>query len=65
LGIEIESRDAGPGIDDVEVALREGTSTIGGLGGGLSTVRQLMDELSVTSEGSGTLIHARRWNRVL
>jgi serine/threonine-protein kinase RsbT len=63
VGVEITSRDLGPGIADIELALKDGTSTIGGLGGGLSTVRSFADEFSIASEPSGTVIVARRWVR--
>jgi serine/threonine-protein kinase RsbT len=60
-GIEIESRDDGPGIVDVEEAMQDGFSTGGGLGGGLASVRRLMDEFVLTSAPTGTRIVARKW----
>jgi serine/threonine-protein kinase RsbT len=60
-GIEIESRDLGPGIPDVEQALVEGFSTDGGLGGGLAGVGRLMDESAIESTPNGTRIVARKW----
>jgi serine/threonine-protein kinase RsbT len=65
FGVEITSRDNGPGITNVALALKEGTSTVGGLGGGLSTVRDYVDELLITSEPGGTTIVARRWQRAI
>jgi serine/threonine-protein kinase RsbT len=60
-GLAIRSRDDGPGIADVELALRDGYSTGGGLGSGLPAVRRLMDDVVITTSPSGTLIEARKW----
>ncbi|HET8629507.1 MAG TPA: ATP-binding protein [Thermomicrobiales bacterium] len=60
-GVEVESRDAGPGIADVAAALRDGYSTAGGLGGGLGGVRRLMDDFEVATGPAGTRIVARKW----
>lgn len=65
-GIQIESRDIGPGITDVNEALADGFSTVGGLGYGLGTVNRLMDEVDIKSKRrpqSGTHIICRRWLR--
>src|SRR5215218_7951531 len=53
-GIAICSRDGGPGIADVELALRDGFSTGGGLGSGLPAVRRLMDDFTLTTGPEGT-----------
>jgi serine/threonine-protein kinase RsbT len=60
-GIVIHSRDGGPGIADVELALRDGYSTGGGLGCGLPAVRRLMDDFTLTTSPAGTSIEARKW----
>ena len=60
-GIEIESRDAGPGIVDTALALRDGYSTGGGLGSGLPSVRRMMDDFELTTGPQGTRIVARTW----
>jgi anti-sigma regulatory factor (Ser/Thr protein kinase) len=63
-GLEIESRDIGPGIADVEQALGDRFSTAGTLGTGLGAVNRLMDELDIKSErGRGTRIVCRKWVR--
>lgn len=65
-GISIVSRDTGPGIADVEQALTDGYSTVGGLGCGLGTVNRLMDEFEIksnTGPDSGTHIVCTRWLR--
>ncbi|WP_027414844.1 anti-sigma regulatory factor [Aneurinibacillus terranovensis] len=62
VGIQIISRDNGPGIKDVMKALEDGYSTSGGLGAGLPGVKRLMDEFTIeTSEGKGTMISATKW----
>jgi RNA polymerase sigma factor (sigma-70 family) len=61
-GIRITARDSGPGIADVEQALREGYSTYQGLGLGLPGARRLMDEFAVASEpGRGTTVTMTKW----
>jgi serine/threonine-protein kinase RsbT len=61
-GIRITARDTGPGIADVEEALREGYSTYRGLGLGLPGARRLMDDFAVASEpGRGTTVTMTKW----
>src|SRR5581483_3529888 len=48
-GIEIEALDHGPGITDVDQAMTDGYSTVGGLGAGLGAVHRLTDELEIAS----------------
>ncbi len=60
-GIRIESRDRGPGIEDVDLAMRDGYSTGGGLGRGLPAARRLLDEFDITSGPDGTRIVAYTW----
>jgi len=64
VGLEIESRDRGPGIDDIEQALVDRFSTTGSRGTGLGAINRLMDELDITSSrGSGTRVLCRKWIR--
>ena len=64
IGIEVVSEDSGPGIDDLEAAMRDGFSTNGGLGAGLPGVKRLMDEFEIRSTpGKGTVVLARKWRR--
>jgi RNA polymerase sigma factor (sigma-70 family) len=64
-GIRITARDSGPGIPDVQEALREGYSTYRGLGLGLPGARRLMDEFAVASEpGRGTTVTMTKWREV-
>jgi serine/threonine-protein kinase RsbT len=61
-GIRVVARDTGPGIPDVEQALRDGYSTYDGLGLGLPGARRLMDEFAVESEaGHGTTVSMTKW----
>jgi serine/threonine-protein kinase RsbT len=61
-GIEIVARDQGPGIADIEAALRDGFTTGGGLGLGLPGARRLMDEFWVSSKlGVGTTVTMTKW----
>jgi serine/threonine-protein kinase RsbT len=63
VGIQVETSDAGPGIADVGLAMDDGYSTGGGLGGGLPAVRRLMDEIEVATGPAGTTVVARKWSR--
>ena len=45
--------DDGPGIRDVEKALRDGYASRGGLGLGLPGARRLMDEFEIASTAAG------------
>ena len=61
-GLKVVARDSGPGIPDVEQAMRDGYSTYRGLGLGLPGARRLMDEFDVTSEvGTGTTVTMIKW----
>jgi serine/threonine-protein kinase RsbT len=60
-GVQVESRDVGPGIADLDLALEDGYSTTGGLGSGLPATRRLMDEFTIASDGRGTRVVARKW----
>lgn len=64
VGIQIKSCDRGPGIADVEEAIKDGFSTATSLGYGLGTVNRLMDQFDITSQrgvGAGTTIICTRW----
>lgn len=63
-GVEIVVSDEGPGIADIEFAMREGVSSSTGLGMGLPGTRRLMDEMKIESgAGRGTVITIRKWRR--
>jgi serine/threonine-protein kinase RsbT len=61
-GLEVVAHDDGPGISDVDAALRDGYASRGGLGLGLPGARRLMDEFDVVSRlGEGTTVKMRKW----
>ncbi|HEX4856772.1 MAG TPA: anti-sigma regulatory factor [Limnobacter sp.] len=61
-GICLQTRDSGPGIADISLALKEGYSTAGGLGCGLPGVKRLMDTLQIdSSPDRPTFIRAEKW----
>lgn len=63
-GVLVVARDQGPGIPDIERAMRDGYSTGKSLGLGLPGAKRLMDEFEITSEiGKGTTITMRKWTR--
>ena len=56
--------DEGPGIENVELAMRDGYSTGKSLGLGLPGARRLMDEFAIeTAVGKGTTVRMRKWVR--
>lgn len=60
--LEIISIDTGPGITDVDQALKLGYSTRGTLGTGLASTKEVMDEFSISSQvGIGTIVTVRKW----
>lgn len=62
IGIRIVASDRGPGIRDIQTALRDGFSTSGSLGLGLPGVRRLMDDFEIKSRpGHGTTVIVTKW----
>ena len=63
-GIQVVAADQGPGIENVELALRDGYSTKNSLGLGLPGARRLMDDFALASEvGRGTRVTMKKWRR--
>ena len=73
-GIQIISKDNGPGIDNITEALQDNFSSKQSLGVGLGAVRRFMDEFDIISKPSlnnswklreeiknGTIIFTRKW----
>jgi len=61
-GLRLTFEDQGPGIPDVDQALRDGFSTGGGLGLGLGGAKRLSNEFSIETEpGRGTKVVITRW----
>jgi serine/threonine-protein kinase RsbT len=62
VGLQMDFMDEGPGIGDVELAMKDGYSTGTGLGLGLSGARRLMSEFTIDSRlGAGTRVSAIKW----
>ncbi|WP_139070043.1 anti-sigma regulatory factor [Bacillus sp. FJAT-27225] len=54
--------DDGPGIVDVDRAMKQGFSTSGSLGAGLPAMKRMADEFSIeTVPGKGTCIKIIKW----
>lgn len=61
-GITVRVTDRGPGIADLDAAMRDHHSTGGTLGLGLPGVRRMMDEFEIQSTpGSGTTVTVTKW----
>jgi serine/threonine-protein kinase RsbT len=61
-GLRLTFEDTGPGIPDIELAMRDGYSTGTGLGLGLSGSKRLCSEFDIRSAaGEGTRITIARW----
>ncbi|MGE3957109.1 MAG: anti-sigma regulatory factor [Vicinamibacterales bacterium] len=61
-GLRLTFSDTGPGIADIQQALKDGYSTGGGLGLGLSGARRLSSEFAIESTpGRGTRVVITRW----
>jgi len=61
-GLRLIFEDQGPGIPDMEEAMKHGYSSTGGLGLGLTGTRRLMDEFEITSRlGEGTRVSVIKW----
>ena len=62
LGLKLIFEDNGPGIPDIQLALRDGFTTGSGLGLGLGGAKRLVNEFEVDSRvGEGTKITITRW----
>jgi len=61
-GLRLTFEDKGPGIPDLQLALKDGYSTGTGLGLGLSGAKRLMSEFQIESApGQGTRVAVTRW----
>ena len=62
-GLRLTFEDHGPGIPDIDAALKDGFTTGSGLGLGLSGARRLSQDFTIASRvGEGTRIMIARWN---
>jgi serine/threonine-protein kinase RsbT len=61
-GLRLTFEDKGPGIADIERALKDGYTTGNGLGLGLGGARRLSSEFAIESRpGEGTKVTIARW----
>jgi serine/threonine-protein kinase RsbT len=61
-GLRLIFEDQGPGISDIEQALKDGFTTGSGMGLGLGGSKRLVNEFGIESEvGKGTRVTAVRW----
>lgn len=61
-GLRLVFEDKGPGIPDVQLAMKDGYTTGAGLGLGLSGAKRLANDFAITSTvGEGTRITIVRW----
>lgn len=61
-GLRLIFEDKGPGIEDVDQALRDGYTTGSGLGLGLGGAKRLVNEFNIVSRpGEGTRVTLTRW----
>lgn len=62
-GLRLVFEDRGPGIENIELALRDGYTTGGGLGLGLSGAKRLCNDFAIESAvGKGTRITLTKWS---
>lgn len=61
-GVKLVFDDKGPGIANIELALRDGYTTGSGMGLGLSGSKRLVNDFQINSEpGRGTTVTIIRW----
>ena len=61
-GVRLTFSDQGPGIADIELAMKDGYTTGKGLGLGLSGSKRLCNEFAIkSSPGQGTVVTLARW----
>jgi serine/threonine-protein kinase RsbT len=61
-GLRLTFEDEGPGIPDIELALKDGYTTGSGLGMGLSGTKRLVNEFNIVSQvGKGTCVSITKW----
>ncbi len=64
IGVQVVARDQGPGIENLDLAMRDGYSTKNSLGLGLPGARRLMDEFHLASDlGQGPTVTMKKWRR--
>jgi serine/threonine-protein kinase RsbT len=62
MGLRLEFKDQGPGIPDLNLAMKDGWTSGKGMGMGLSGAKRLVNEFDIVSEvGKGTRVTVARW----
>lgn len=63
-GLRLVFADHGPGIRDIDQAMRDGFTSGNGMGLGLGGTRRLMDEFDIASKlDEGTTVTITKWSR--
>jgi serine/threonine-protein kinase RsbT len=61
-GLRLSFEDQGPGIPDIDLALRDGYTSGGGMGLGLGGSKRLVSDFEIVSKvGEGTRVTVTRW----
>jgi serine/threonine-protein kinase RsbT len=61
-GLRLTFEDHGPGIRDIDLAMKDGYTSGGGLGLGLGGAKRLSNEFEIESRlGEGTRVSITRW----
>jgi serine/threonine-protein kinase RsbT len=61
-GLQLTFEDRGPGIPDIQAALRDGFTTGSGMGLGLGGSKRLVNDFDIQSQpGQGTRVRVVRW----
>jgi serine/threonine-protein kinase RsbT len=61
-GLRLVFEDKGPGIPDIELAMKDGYTTGSGMGLGLGGSKRLVQDFEISSEpGHGTRVSIIRW----
>lgn len=63
VGVQARFSDKGPGIADVPAALTDGYSTSGSMGLGLPGSGRLVDDMTIDTDESGTIVTVVKWAR--
>ena len=61
-GLRLAFKDSGPGIPDMDLAMKDGWTSGNGMGMGLSGAKRLVNDFEVvTAVGKGTTVTIARW----
>ena len=64
-GVRLTFADEGPGIPDLELAMKDGWTSGSGLGMGLSGTKRLVNDFAIdTKPGAGTRVTIAKWKHV-